>query len=227
MAKSGRIRRYKVWNLVAGAVTLILLVVIIWIDVASGFWQETVILSGVAAGLVTFFFTALFLDDAVARRDHQKWYPVTRLALTDLLHTIADDERSDIKRGQIIARSLPTDTALTSEGLEALLRDVVTERDEITETLARWAQFLASSADVQDLMTHIADLAESLDDIRDEVIDLEERALIYNRAEPESVQTRLTKDAAQLHAEVESYNAATKNAINEILGIQKSLSDDS
>lgn len=110
MATPGRIGKLKVWNIVAGVVTAVLLVVIIWIDVASGFWQEMVILSGVAAGFVSFVLTAMFLDQAVARHQHQKWYPVTRLALTDLLHAIADDERSDIRRGQIIARSLPADT---------------------------------------------------------------------------------------------------------------------
>lgn len=213
MAKPGRLRRYKVWNLVAGSVTLILLVVIIWIDVASGFWQETVILSGVAAGLVTFLFTALFLDEAVARRDHQKWFPVTRLALTDLLHTIADDEHSDIHRAIIVARSLPTDVEPTAADMDQLLRDVVTERDEITAVLARWAQFLASSADVQNLMVHIADLAVSLDDIRDEVVGAEGEAPL--EAMPQDLRDAL-----------ESYNQATTRTIEEILAIQAAMSDD-
>ncbi|AIK85043.1 MULTISPECIES: hypothetical protein [Corynebacterium] len=37
---------------VIGALALI--VIILWIDISTGFWQEIVILSGLAAGLVTF-----------------------------------------------------------------------------------------------------------------------------------------------------------------------------
>lgn len=216
MARANAVRKYKTWNIVAGVVTLFFLVAVIWVDIASGFWQETVILSGVAAGLVTFLFTAFFLDGAIAKRAHRKWFPVTRVALSDLLHTIADDERSDIQRRKITARSLPTVFTPDKEGLDSLLNQVVTERDDIRDVLARWAQFLASSADVSDLMVHIADLAEHLDNIRDEVITIEERASSQDES----------KDITKLRRHIESYNKSTSEAIKEIIRIQDSLRED-
>lgn len=222
MNNNRRIVSARALNIIAGVVTVVLLVIIIWMDVASQFWKETVILSGVAAGLVTFFFTALFLDSAVARREHRKWYPVTRLALSDLLHTIADDEQSDIGRGRITPRSLPVNIDRTRDNLDLLLLQVVAERDEITTVLARWAQFLASSADVQDLMIHIATLAQSLDDIRDEVVTIE----TSEGADQLGPETPLTDDeAARLRDEVTSYNVATRKAIDEILRILGKLTD--
>lgn len=211
-----KVSKYRVWNVIVGIATLTCLVAIIWIDVTSGFWQEMVILSGVAAGLVTFLFTALFLDDAVARREHRKWFPVTRLALTDLLHTIADEDRSDLSRGQIVARTLPTELLnptpdASSARLDELLEAVVLERNEITEVLARWAQFLAASADVADLMVHLADLAEHLDGIRDQVVEIESHP-------PAST--------AELRRHIESYNTSTRQAIDEILRIQDSLNEE-
>ena len=222
-------------SIVAGLVTLVGLIVIIWLDLTSQFWQEAVILSGIAAGLLTFLLTALFLDDAVARREHRKWYPVTRLALTDLLHTIADDDKSDIRRGQIVPRSLPDIVSPSREDLDVLLASVVSERDEITVVLARWAQFLASSADVQDLMIHLADLAESLDDIRDEVVAIETRVddvvtLGLPGGGEVNVEelSKLTRgEVTRMQAEVAAYNAATTRTIDEILSIQKTLDEDS
>lgn len=209
-----KVSKYRVWNIVAAVLTLICLVAVVWLDVNSGFWQEMVILSGVAAGLVTFLLTAFFLEDAVARREHRKWFPVTRLALTDLLHTLADDEKSDLHRRQIIARTMATDVPAQSEALDALLRKVVAERDEITEVLARWAQFLSASADVAELMTHIAVLAESLDLIRDEVIELEAAGL---------ADSDTNADLSKLRKHLRSYNEAAGKTINEILRIQDEL----
>ena len=227
----------RVLNLIAGVATMVALIVVIWLDIASAFWQEAVILSGIAAGLLTFMLTTLFLDGALARRDHRKWFPVTRLALTDLLHTIADDEKSDIHRGVIVARSLPVDREPTQENLDALLRWVVKERDDITVVLARWAQFLASSADVQDLMVHLADLAESLDDIRDEVVEIEARVQsaatldLPGGAEVEVdvlQPVQITEaEVTQLRTEIATYNATTSRTIQEILAIQKTLDEDS
>jgi hypothetical protein len=77
---------------VAGALALIVL--ILWIDVTTAVWQEVVILSGLAAGLVTFLLTVLVLDRVIARSTARRWDPVNRLALTEFLHAIADDDRS-------------------------------------------------------------------------------------------------------------------------------------
>lgn len=214
-----------------GTITLVLLVIVIWIDVATNMWQQTVILSGVAAGLLTFALTALFLDGAVSRREHRKWAPVTRLALTDLLHTIADKDNSDVRRGKVVARSLPVDVEPTMANLDALLVSVMEERDDITTVLARWAQFLASSADVRELMIHIADLAENLDYIRDEAVDIEDtvtaRTVAASVSAPTSetlAQTTLqAEEVARLAKYVRAYNKSMRLAIEEILAIQESL----
>lgn len=62
-------RMVRTLALAAGVVTM---AVVIWIDVATGLWQQVVILSGIAAGLLTFLLTALFLDRWVARADHER-----------------------------------------------------------------------------------------------------------------------------------------------------------
>ena len=206
---SKRIRR--ALDITAGALIILLLIGIIWLDITSGVWAETVILSGIAAGLLTFLLTALFIDRWTAAREHRKWSPVTRLALTDILHTLADDEHSDVRRGHIVARTLTVAAHPTAAQLDVLLHEVIREREDITQALARWSQFLASSADVQALMNHIADLAESLDDIRDCVVELESGVQNANEGE------------ADLHSELTAYSKATERTITEITAIQSRL----
>ena len=67
---SKRIRR--ALDITAGALIILLLIGIIWLDITSGVWAETVILSGIAAGLLTFLLTALFIDRWMAAREHRK-----------------------------------------------------------------------------------------------------------------------------------------------------------
>ncbi len=212
---------YKVLSVVFGIIALVAMAAVIWLDIATSWWQETVILSGIAAGLLTFVLTALFVERAMSNREHRKWAPVTRLALSDLLHSIADDNKSDIRRGKIVARSLPTHVEPTLEYRDILLAQVVAERNDITTVLARWAQFLASSADVLGLMVHIADLAESLDDIRDETVEIEES--IRKGADP----TAANLELEALQEAIRAYNRSTKSAIDEILAIQKKLDEES
>lgn len=110
-----------------------------------------------------------------------------------------------------MARTLTVTAHPTAAQLDALLHEVIREREDITQALARWSQFLASSADVQALMNHIADLAESLDDIRDCVVELE--CGVQNANEGE----------ADLHSELAAYSKATERTITEITAIQSRL----
>lgn len=154
---------------IAGALVLVLAFVItIWVDLTTGVWQQAVILSGIAAGLLTFLLTALFFERWMANADHRRWYPVTHLALTDLLHALADEERSHFGRGVIVPRTIDV-----RDDHESVLATIVTERRMLSHALARWAGFLAASADVQTLMDHIARLALLLDEARDAVLDAE------------------------------------------------------
>ncbi len=163
----------RIWGIVAAIAAVLGMVVAVWLDLATGLWTETVIISGIAAGLLTFVLTAFSIERWMDRRDHRNWLPVTRLALTDLLHAVCDDKLSDIRRGQFVPRELKMPEPLNEEGLERLLDQVVAERDLVTESLARWASFLAASADVQMLMIHLASLAEGLDTLRDVVLEAE------------------------------------------------------
>ena len=173
--------------------------VVIWLDFQTGLWQEIVILSGIVAGLLTFLMTALYFESWIARASHKRWQPVTRLALIDLLHALADEEQSEISRGHIVPRSLdPGDH-------QALLHQLVEERRKVTESLARWSSFLAASADVQQLMIHIASLAEQLDAVRDSVIDYE----TSDSAEDRRAVERLTSE----------FNATAAQAVDEIQGL--------
>ncbi len=167
--RSGRTRG-EVLRITSIIVAVIVMVIVIIVDVATGVWQDVVILSGVVAGLLTFVLTALFLDRILARSEHERWLPVTRLALTDIAHALADDRESEVARGRIVPRSLPEPGR---DDIDGLLHLVVLERQRVTEALARWSAFLAASGDVQDFMTHVADLAERLDAIRDAAVEAE------------------------------------------------------
>jgi hypothetical protein len=152
---------------VAGALALIVL--ILWIDVTTAVWQEVVILSGLAAGLVTFLLTVLVLDRVIARSTARRWDPVNRLALTEFLHAIADDDRSEISRGHIVARALPgIDRAgALHPQLVALRERILEERALLSDVLSRWTDFLASSGDNEEVLRHVAGVALHLDRARD------------------------------------------------------------
>lgn len=191
-----KVRLLRPRNIAAGLIA-VAVVAVLWLDFKTGLWQEIVILSGIVAGLFTFLMTALFIENWIARSDHKRWQPVTRLALIDLLHALADEEKSEISRGHIVPRSLDPDDHTE------LLHQLLEERRQVTEVLARWSSFLAASADVQLLMNHIAKLAEHLDDIRDAVVESEKPGT--GRSEVQ----RLTAE----------FNATVARAVDEIEGL--------
>ena len=197
----------KIWSIAAAAAAVVGMVAAVWLDLATGLWTETVIISGIAAGLLTFVLTEFSVERWMNRRDHRNWLPVTRLALTDLLHATCDDRLSDIRRGHYVARDLHMPDPVDKAGLELLLDQVVAERDLLTDSLARWASFLAASADVQTLMIHLAALAESLDTLRDEVLEAEEDLTPENVRELEDALKAYRQGMSlviqELHAQIE------------------------
>ncbi len=192
------------WRIFVGVVTAIFIVAVVWLDIRTGLWAETVILSGIAAGLLTFLLTALFVERWMAQREHIKWLPVTRVAITDLLHSISDEKHSDIHRGLIVARTLPSPQ--NREEVEGILRLVVAERRDLTDAMAKWSGFLAGSADVQELMIVLAHLAQQLDLIRDEAVEVDQ---LSGDLAPEAF--------AELHREVDRFNNSTGRAATTML----------
>lgn len=170
--------------MICGALVVIL--VILWLDISTGIWQEVVVLSGLAAGLVTFLLTVLVLDRVLAKSAARRWAPVNRLAYSEFLHALADDETSELSRGEVQARALPLPKpgiplADFHEYLLTIRALVVSERRALADTLSRWAQFLASSGDNELVLRHIAAIAWQLDLVRDATLEAErDRA-----AEPE------------------------------------------
>ena len=159
---------------------LILVGIILWLDIVTGFWQDVVILSGLAAGLVTFILTVFVLDRVMARSTAKRWAPVNRLALTEFLHTIADEKESEISRGIIVPRRLigpdeeaHRDPVVLAAELDRLRHDVVKERRHLTTALGQWAPFLVSSGDHEEILTHIAEISMRLDGVRDATLELE------------------------------------------------------
>lgn len=180
---------------------LVVILVIIWVDVATGLWQDLVIVAGLAAGLVSFLLTILVLNRIVERAAARRWAPVNRLALSEFLHVIADDEHSEISRGLIVPRTLaaPAPESAGSQliaELEQLRETVVRERRALSDALSRWSQFLASSGDNETVLLHIADIAWRFDRVRDAALEVEEY--------PGDVRRRET-----LHCEIDGCNAAT------------------
>lgn len=169
----------RVRDTVALLAGLAVVAVIIWLDVASGIWQDLVVLSGLAAGLVTFLLTVLVLDRVVARSTARRWAPVNRLAFSEFLHDLADDEHSEISRGRIVTRALPTLSTTPSspdyaDDLHLLRESIVDERARLADSLSRWAPFLASSGDNAAILLHLADIALALDTVRDAALQAEE-----------------------------------------------------
>lgn len=208
MARHGE-GRGDVARALAVAAAVVAMVVVVVVDITTGLWQDVVILSGVVAGLLTFILTALFLDRVLARSQHARWLPVTRLALTDIAHSLADDARSEITRGRIVPRSIPVpaaDDATPAPGaVDDLLRQVVAERALIAATMGRWSAFLAASGDVRTLMLHIAGVAERLDAIRDTALEIESG--------------RAGAGPAHLGEMIEAYNAAVAAATEETMSL--------
>ena len=198
MSGQGARARRRIMQFIGFIVVVVLFVVAIWIDLTTGLWQQAVILSGIAAGVLTFLLTALFFERWMAGAEHRRWYPVTHLALTDPLHALGDEEHSHFSRGVIVARSID------ASGARADVLDAIhSERRAITHALARWAGFLAASADVQDLMDRIAELALLLDAARDAVLD----------AESSPTSTEAQRD---IEAAVQAANASIAGAVHEI-----------
>lgn len=196
-------------RILLGTFALAMVALIIWIDVTTDMWQKYVVISGLAGGLVTFVLTALVVDRFVARAAHEQWEPVTRIALGDLRRQLAGGpERT--------ARRLPEDLR-TEGGLEQLIDAADAERDRVSEALARWASFLAASADVTDVLDAAAEIALHLD-----AIDEHARALRAGDTTglPESDRNRLLTavgEARDRHAEAADHLVAR---IDEVLARQ-------
>lgn len=161
---------------IAGA--LVLIACIIWLDIRTTLWQEMVILAGLAAGLVSFLLTSVVIDRIVRVETERRWAPVTHLALTELLHQLADDECSDLSRGRVVPRTFvfseTDDRGVMLIELERLRHEILAERTELASTLGIWVQFLTSSGDHEEIMVDIAELALQLDGVRDRVFELEQ-----------------------------------------------------
>ena len=203
----------------------VLIGVIIWIDVSTSLWQELVVLSGLAAGLVSFLLTALVIDRVMERSNERRWAPVTRLALTEILHGLADDERSEPSRGVIVARSLhlpraslnAPDAGQLPLELHQLRSSVASERKKLAEALGIWSNFLASSERGAGVMRRIATVALQLEAVRDASLEVDAALLRQARARtPASLESQLTTAVSELRDEIVSTNSALEAVAHEI-----------
>lgn len=176
---SPNIRGKAAGRIALGVGASVVVVVIVWLDIATGIWQNLVILSGLAAGLVSFILTALVLDRILMRNSARRWAPVNRLAFSEFLHALADEDESEVSRGEIVARSLSLQGDHTATGeapsaaLHELRHQIVAERAQLSDVLSRWAQFLASSGDNESVLQHLAAIAWQFDLLRDTTLDAE------------------------------------------------------
>lgn len=206
MRQSAVAGRVKSLAIALGA--LVLVGLIVWLDVSTGVWNEVVILSGLAAGLVTFILTVMVLDKILARATARRWRPVTRLAVSEFLHAVADEEHSEISRGLIVPRTfaeITADDVSDAQTLHALRHQVVHERVQLADVLSRWANFLASSGDNETILLHIADIAMQLDEVRDCALEVE------HSATPEHL------DA--LNASIRGCNAGVTSLVTELQSV--------
>ena len=152
----------KVLRVILIAVSVMLVGFIIWIDLSTDLWQKYVVISGLVAGLVTFFLTAMVIDRVIARSTHERWAPVTRLALGDVRRQLVSDLSPN---AEPTVRRLPRLRLDTDRDRSAdrLIEAAVDERDRLATALARWSSFLSASADVVDIMDSVAEVAKRLD----------------------------------------------------------------
>lgn len=186
---------------------LAIVALILWIDVTTNLWQDYVILSGLAAGIVTFVLTALIIDRVIARSTHERWAPVTRLAMSDILHVLADDDASEITHGKIVPRQLGLINAESSmpveEQIAQIRQDVLDERRKLAATLAAWSNFLASSADATEVLDHTAEIAERLDLVRDAAV--------------RASRGQLDDHIPELNHEISLFNTSSRSLITELM----------
>lgn len=162
-------RTFSTVEMALTSATVVAIVVILWLDIRTTFWQDLVIVGGIAAGIVTFVLTVIVLDKVLARKTHKRWEPIARLAITEILHGLADEEHSNVTRGHIVPRSLNFRVTEDTfrEDLHQLRVDVVDERKNLSQALGTWTTFLASSTDHSDILVLAADVAQHLDEVRE------------------------------------------------------------
>lgn len=184
-------RRHRIISTIMLVGAAVLIGIILWIDIATGLWQEFVILSGLAAGLVTFLLTVIVLNRFIARDAARRWAPVNRLAITEFLYSVADEERSEFAHGIVVPRALP-DTfpepvspdnpgAELADALRQLREAVAKERSTLSDALSRWAEFLTTSGDNEVILRQLAEIAFQLDQVRDAALEYEESPTPSNR----------------------------------------------
>lgn len=199
-----RLKRQRLIHIVILAGVVVLSAIILYVDIATGWWGETVILSGMAAGLVTYLVTSLVVDRLIHSEESERWSPVTRLAIGDILHTLIDDEASGAMSGTVVPRSLDAPQHFTKENIKLLSQAVVTERDDLAASLAKWASFLVAEGDVQDLIVVLSDTAQELDDVRVAI-----NAWRTSRASDKN------QDEAAVRKEISEYNERIDAAVQE------------
>lgn len=158
---------------------LVLIGIILWLDISTTIWQEMVILSGLAAGLVSFLLTTVFINRFHQRQLEARWAPVTHMALTSLLHQLADEKYSNLSRNEITPRTFTVPAAVDKHGfhqeLEKLRHRVLKEQNHLAAVLGTWSEFLTSTGDNTDILRSAAELGLQLEQVRDTALEAEGR----------------------------------------------------
>ena len=182
---------------------ILLSAVIIWIDLNTSVWQEMVILAGLAAGLVSFLLTTVVIGRIVTRQTALRWEPVTHLALSEILHEVADEDRSELSRGMVVPRTINFPETVSSDdrdaALEHLRHRVLAERRHLARTLGTWSEFLSSTGDNEAIMLGIAQLALQLDAVRDLALELEATSDEVQGTHPHERKLREAIDVCNSH----------------------------
>lgn len=206
--------RFRFWLVL---VALLVLLAVVWIDVATHFWQDLTVLAGVISGLVTFALTVLVIERVLIQSTHRRWAPVTRVALGDLLKSLVE-ESSELSHGMVMPRHLPPfsmdeDVDKLREVASQLGREAERERNLLAKTLARWSAYLAATAEVTGTLTRTAKLIEQLDEVHDSCVDLLRGLAANEKGKSVSIE-RL---GAHLAAERLAYNEQLELLVERLL----------
>ncbi|ANE08177.1 hypothetical protein [Corynebacterium glutamicum] len=101
------------------------------------------------------------------------------MALTSLLHQLADKKHSDLSRGDIVPRAFTvptsTDAHAIHQDLEKLRNSVLKEQNHLTTVLETWSEFLTSNSDNADILRSSAEFGLQLEQLRDKALEVEQR----------------------------------------------------
>jgi hypothetical protein len=183
--RTGSLRRRLRVTLVAAGVSVLLLIgAIVWDLADDGFWSRHALFTSIVASLIVVAMTVAVLNEAIERRQRERWAVLAQYALFDFVRAARlvwggllelgglapEDEPADVMlaAGSTAVQDTPRlaaamDELLANEGdREQLHRLITTLLDEGQEVLGRWADVMVNSGTYAEVVDRHVELYSRL-----------------------------------------------------------------